>query len=496
MHGASDQASVREPKKHPFVRALPWLIALSAILIRTWIAIHSHRTAEDALITLRYAENLAAGRGFAYNPREHVLGTTTPLYTLLLAVGAWLFGAGEPAILFGKSLNILADGATCLLLCVWLRRCDYAGAGLLAAALFAVDVRAINWDSSLMETGLVTLACIAAITAFTYRRDRHCIVAVALLCLLRFDGLLLAIILGVCITVRRTSRKWEPAALFLAITLPWTVFATAYFGSPLPTSVQAKFIIYPRFAPGLFPHFGEFVSQMAGGRAGMAVLVLFLIGLAFVIRSRLRILVPATIWLLAYMALFATSKLMLFGWYLVPPLPVYLAIASVGAMELGRKAAVFRVAMPLLLVLWTATAIPSTARRLTDIQDREDLMRKTVGEWIAVHTPAGETVMVESIGYIGYYSRRPILDAAGLVSPEVLPAYRQSIDCPLREIIDRFPPANVLIFEDEYEWIVNSYIAAGRRPFEEYEVVQRWKALAGDPPGKGFVLLHRRQTHK
>ncbi len=43
------------------------------------------RIVDDAYITFRYARNLVRGTGFVYNPGERVLGTTTPLYTLVLA---------------------------------------------------------------------------------------------------------------------------------------------------------------------------------------------------------------------------------------------------------------------------------------------------------------------------------------------------------------------------------------------------------------------------
>jgi len=52
---------------------------------------------EDAYITYRYAANLAGGRGFVFNPGEAVLGTSTPAWTLLLALlrraGADIVGA-------------------------------------------------------------------------------------------------------------------------------------------------------------------------------------------------------------------------------------------------------------------------------------------------------------------------------------------------------------------------------------------------------------------
>src|SRR5258708_17172329 len=65
----------------------PIIIAFVAVLARV---IPTPRTIDDAFITFRYARNLLSGNGFVFNPGQHVLGTTTPLYTLLLAVLAAL----------------------------------------------------------------------------------------------------------------------------------------------------------------------------------------------------------------------------------------------------------------------------------------------------------------------------------------------------------------------------------------------------------------------
>ncbi|NCQ34688.1 hypothetical protein GW813_06350, partial [bacterium] len=40
---------------------------------------------DDAFISFRYAEHLAAGRGLVFNPGEYVQGFTNPLLTLMLA---------------------------------------------------------------------------------------------------------------------------------------------------------------------------------------------------------------------------------------------------------------------------------------------------------------------------------------------------------------------------------------------------------------------------
>src|SRR5437868_13243574 len=85
-------------------------IVLLAIAVRIVVLRATHCTIEDALISLRYAENLAAGRGFVFNPGEHVLGTTTPLFTLILAAGAATPLGG---LAVGKAIAILADGLAC-----------------------------------------------------------------------------------------------------------------------------------------------------------------------------------------------------------------------------------------------------------------------------------------------------------------------------------------------------------------------------------------------
>ncbi len=43
------------------------------------------RTIDDAFITFRYSRNIVEGQGFVYNIGAPSLGTTTPLYTLLMA---------------------------------------------------------------------------------------------------------------------------------------------------------------------------------------------------------------------------------------------------------------------------------------------------------------------------------------------------------------------------------------------------------------------------
>src|SRR3990172_13278728 len=72
------------------------LVALIVILALAARLIPGPRTIDDAYITFRYARNLLAGQGLVFNPGERVLGTTTPVYTLLMA-GLGLVSGGTDA---------------------------------------------------------------------------------------------------------------------------------------------------------------------------------------------------------------------------------------------------------------------------------------------------------------------------------------------------------------------------------------------------------------
>jgi hypothetical protein len=45
----------------------------------------------------------------------------------------------------------------------------------------------------------------------------------------------------------------------------------------------------------------------------------------------------------------------------------------------------------------------------------------TVAKWLANNTPADALIASHDIGAIGYFAERPLLDLAGLISPEVIP---------------------------------------------------------------------------
>ena len=225
------------------------LVALAARLVP------GPRTIDDAYITFRYAQNLLNGSGFVYNPGEAVLGTTTPLYALLMAgMGLFFGGSQAPFPTLALLVNAIADGLTCLLLIRLADTLGYRRAGLAAAAVWAIAPWSVTFSIGGMETSLLILLGMA--TFYFYSIDRPVISALcgSLSLLTRPDALLLLIPL-IIERIRRSMRSNRSHSSPLPVTIPeigvfviplaiWGAFATAFFGNPIPLSVAAKSAAY------------------------------------------------------------------------------------------------------------------------------------------------------------------------------------------------------------------------------------------------------------
>ncbi len=517
------------------------LIVLLCAGLRVWLLLTARATEEDFYITLRYAENIAHGQGFVYNAGQWTLGTTTPLYTLLLA---FCLRLGLNAPLTGK---LLAIGAECLAGVAIFRlgrAVGRPGAGLAAALCLAVAPVNLIWATKGMEVELVAGATALLWMAWAERREGLAWASAGVLVLLRIDGLAAVAVLLAATLIRDRRPPWRGLALFLALTLPWFAFATWRFGSPLPASLRAKWIVYGWRVPARFPNLAPFLRLMTRNPlsaflfAGAAIFVLTL--LAALLRRRGSPIIgpraavhasevapaslplpPETILLAPLAALLlhyggmAFSKVYLFGWYFVPPTPLYYLVAMTGwtmavarifpgalsrwrgtgrnAAGAGGRAAGLQIALLAAVMGGAASGFiaPRVARDLRQGQAVENDLRIPIGRWLRAQARPSDTMMLEPIGYIGYYSGLRVLDVIGLVSPEVLFAYQPEVASPEHVLWTRFQPEWVLLRAGEWQALTayEAGLPEASRLTARYAEVRTW-----DNPGGGiaFRLFRRR----
>ena len=440
----------------PLLTAPLRLIVLAAALLRGGFWLLTQATAEDAFISLRYAENLAAGMGMVYNPGEAVFGATTPLYVLLLGGLTWV---GLPSLACARLLAIAADAWTIARGWKLVHRATGSrqAAGLtgwlLAAATPMVQVGVSGMETSffvLLLTWAADLCC----------RERPSAVRLGLvlgvLCLVRPDGLVAATLL---LGTRAAGDRRMPlvAGLTLLLVLsPWIAWATVTYGSPLPNSIAAKAAAYNAHRVSPLPGFLVLFSFIGplGVLLPRFVVTLFtfpclLAGIRMTWRAPGLRALPVLF--LGWFAFLVLPRTLPFHWYLPPLLlPAYL-LAGVGlpgllaSLEARRRGPSTRAvtALATLLLLSLAAWLFVVGKGARRIQQAEERVRRPLGLWLRERVRPGERVALEPIGYIGYYSRARILDEIGLVSPEMIPLNRAGAGW-FAEMLARYRPEYVV----------------------------------------------------
>ncbi len=382
---------------------------------------------DDAFITYRYALNLALGRGMVFNPGadwEPVLGTTTPAYSALLAVSAWL-GLSIP--LASVALNALADALCAFLLArLGASRPVAVTVALLAfAALPAVS----RVSAGGMEAPLFALLGVGAVAAVRGGRFALAGVAAGLACTVRPEGVLLLVVLAI-FELRSWSSLLRAAAPVAAIGLGALFLLGSYYGDPIPQSVQAKASnhglgwdterVLQVFQRGVAPS-----PEMWLGLPLVAVGVV----LAFARSSAWRAVVAFGV---AMLGAYAFSGAKTWGWYFYVPLLAWclalgegadaaLSVALRGRSRSARWTSIAGVGLGMLALVGSAAlgrVVPKPA---------SDSVYAAMAQWCEEQRTSERqpSICASDIGAIGWFSGARILDSEGLVWPAAREHARQ-----------------------------------------------------------------------
>jgi len=397
-----------------WISQLPWVAIAGALAVLVqFVAQHAFSIYDDAYIYFRYADNLTAGCGLAFNcGGSPVEGFTSPLYLMLLWLGAVLTGDVEA---WSQILGTLSLGAA-LVLAIRLARIRGEAAStslgsacaLAVAVVLAADHHLLLNALSGLETPLAA-ASIVALAGAVLRRDKlWTVVWVIVGVLLRPECGVFVLLLPM-LPWMRTRRTVIAVLVSLGVitALRWLVF-----GDVLPNTYWAKAggtaqhadlgLVYLRECVGTFP------------LLVLAPCVLFA-------QERRR----EHGYLLAGMALWCAYFLRSGGDHfayarlVVPLVPTATALALVGLATLPRPSDV-RIRLGLLGALALATGLHAALRHnLPSAHGFANVQRwARVGQWLRVHH-RGETIATIPVGAMAYTSGLDTIDLVGITTAEV-----------------------------------------------------------------------------
>jgi hypothetical protein len=415
-------------------------------MIPLWVATqveHGYLN-DDALITLTYAKNLARGDGFVFNHPPPVLGTTTPLFAVLVALLATVL----------PFLEVTALAVLLSVLCwigvvwaPWVFRQEFQLSDV-EAAILALVFALSGWVRHLgMEAYLFAFLLVLTVGLYYRQRPLWAGVAAAMLFLTRGEGALvfgLLLVVAVIDDLRRgraaEAKTGRSATIRLSVgfglpVLAWCLFAMARFGNVFPNTLSAK---VAQGASGLWkPFLVQLVDVWlpAWGR-GLALgppwlglwYPLATVGLVVVLVHKRR-LVVFLVWIAAYIISYWALGVAGYPWY---SLPVYWVVALLSGVGLGwlvealhrwRVSPVAGTALGVALVLLAAVGLGREMARSTLHTGTSErcVAYFKLAEWLREHTEASSSVAYHEIGYLGYYTDNRIVDLCGLVTPEITP---------------------------------------------------------------------------
>lgn len=203
---------------------------------------------DDAMISMRYAYNLAHGNGLVWNPGERVEGITNPLWTGIMALVHFLpIGLNQT----GLYVQILGASLLTLNLLLVKKLVEHFSSDLfvmLSAVAFTAFYAPLNSFGLLgMEVSLLTLMLTAAVLLAVKSEGRFNIWVYALLAistLVRFDMAVPYIVfLGILFWTQKENRKqhliWGLGLLILFLG-GQSLARFMYFGEWLPNTYYLK----------------------------------------------------------------------------------------------------------------------------------------------------------------------------------------------------------------------------------------------------------------
>ncbi len=410
---------------HPVRSANARIFVLVVLLTPPAVACFHRVQMDDPYITYRYARNLAEGTGFIYNAGERVLGTTTPLYAVLLSLPGRVTGDFP---LISTLFSGAALGALGLLIGRILVQFNEPAAGFVAA--FLVVLNPYLGDVLGFELNLFQALVFGAYAAYFSNRPNLAALLLGLATLTRGDGLVPAgLILGHHLWIHR-RRAWRPLLVFAVVVGVWSVYATWSYGSPFPNTLAAKRAMGES---GLWRSLWHGVFYTGGRYLELSPLFLWFALPAFLGARRMfgpdrRILLIAGWPVFIFLGYWAMGVPAAYNYYagLVPLLMILTALGTVSltGWVVGKWPALHgnevRITAMLCIPLLLAVLTPTVRQLGTEPQPRYTIYKKA-GEWLSENTPATASVGMVEIGIVGFYSKRYIVDVCGLVTPSVGP---------------------------------------------------------------------------
>ncbi len=443
------------------------LVALVTVLFYLLVSALIFRVGfplDDAWIHFTYARNFAEHGEWAFRLGEKSAASTAPLWTFLLSIGfflklapyVWTYFLGWIVLTW---VGIHAEDMAQQLVNTYRPRLPWVG-------LFFVTAWHLTWSAvSGMETLLHGYIILVTLTMLINGSRRYLSLGLlaGLSVWVRPDGLtLLGPIVFTALLMEKSAKQRGDALLkivigFGALFVPYLLFNLALSGTPMPNTFYAKQAEYQEYwmSLPLAERLANYIVPMIASPFIILIPGLVLL-LNKAVRTRSWGAIAGVIWFLGYIAIyFMRLPAYQHGRYIIPAFPILYLWGMLGMCEYvtsikvnQRITLLWSTLLGSLCLLFTYTAARQNA---FDVYWIETEMVGTA-KWVQANLPPDALLAVHDIGALGYYVPNPMIDLAGLITPDVVPFIRNSQG--LKEYLDAKSADYLIVFPGQYPSLV------------------------------------------
>ena len=452
------EASIRPAYRLLIIAGLALMVVLGYVII-AGVADKAGYPLDDSWIHQTYARNLARSGRWEFVPGIASVGSTAPLWTILLSLGYLI---RLPHIFLTTLLGWLCLtwtgwGAMRLWTAMWpnRRKQDWIIGIVLVLSWPLIWAAASGMETLLFIALSFEIFC--QYSQYRSEKKRRTLVLgilAGLLVLVRPEGLgvLILILVGLVLQAGDWRLKFRDMGLVIAgAALPLAPYFSVNVlisGTIWPNTFYAKQVEYASvFAQSIFVRFIKLLYFSFGGpsegwRGISAAHLVLLPGSILAAVNALKYDWSHKRVFRTMPLLWATGLVFVYAWrlpvtyqhgrYLFPAVPIWIMYGLAGWLEIfsllktrfGAESRTYFVlsrigflTLGVLLLIFIFLGLQVFVQDVSFVNGE----MVAVGHWIEENTPQDSLIAAHDIGAIGYFGERAILDLAGLITPEVIP---------------------------------------------------------------------------
>jgi hypothetical protein len=417
---------------------------------------------DDSWIHQTYARNLAERGEWSFRAGIPSAGSTSPLWSALLALGfllrlapyLWAYLLGIVTLF---ALAALSEWTARQMVTSYRSRFPWAG------IFIALEWHFVWAAMSGMETLLHGLILTAVLVLLITNARRYLVMGLltGLAVWIRPDGLTLLgpVMLAILLSEEDTHSMLTSLTRYLlgfgSLFVFYLFFNLAIGGTPMPNTFYAKQAEYVHWQMlPITTRVWQMSLQLLVGPS--LVLLPGIIGWGVKsVREKMWGSLAALIWAVGYIGLYI-SRLPVYqhGRYIMPAMPILflfglLAFAEFDAGRMFKRyhwigQAAWRASIGLLTAAFIFLGANSYAQDVALIESEMVVTAK----WVAENIAQDEIIAAHDIGALGYFDNHELIDLAGLISPEVIPFIRD--EARLETFLDQRGAGYLIAFPDFY----------------------------------------------